>query len=372
MSSVTEVAVNLMWLRPGEVGGSETYIRRVLRSLELGESGLEDVRLVGPVEATSAMGLTRATFISLPVTSRSRVARVAMERLWLARVMDAGSGVLHHPGGTVPFDSARPTVVTIHDLQPITNPEYFSRTKQEFLARALPEAVQRADVVATPSNWVRADVIERLGADPERVVTVSAYAEPPESPGSATLSPQLEAIVERGPVILFPAMTLGHKNHRFLFDAFAIARSKDPSLSLVCTGAKGADHEAIVAYASSVSPSIHMLGHVEQEDLDGLFARAELLVFPSLYEGFGLPLLEAQLAQVPVVASSTTAIPEVAGDGAIICDPTDLEAWADAMANPLGSAERADLVDRGTANARRYSSEQTAQQQLGAYERAAS
>ena len=120
MSSVTEVAVNLMWLRPGEVGGSETYIRRVLRSLELGESGLEDVRLVGSVEATSAMGLTRATFISLPVTSRSRVARVAMERLWLARVMDAGSGVLHHPGGTVPFDSARPTVVTIHDLQPIT------------------------------------------------------------------------------------------------------------------------------------------------------------------------------------------------------------------------------------------------------------
>ncbi len=376
MNPVSEVAVNVMWLRPGKVGGSETYIRRVLRSLAGAEPGLEDLRIIGPVEATSAMGLSGATFIAPPVTSRSRAARVAMERLWLARVMDTGSGVLHHPGGTVPFDSARPTVVTIHDLQPITNPQYFSRTKQEFLARALPEAVERADVVATPSDWVRQDVIERLGADPDRVVTVSAYAGQSEDADLGTsspeLSPELEAIVERGPVILFPAMTLGHKNHRFLFDAFAIAQAKDPSLSLVCTGSEGKDHEAIVAYAASASPAIHMLGHVERGDLRGLFSRAEMLVFPSLYEGFGLPVLEAQSAQLPVIASSSTAIPEVAGDGAIICDPTDLEAWADAMANRLGSAERADLVDRGTANARRYSSEQTAQQQLGAYERAAS
>ena len=368
---VTQASVNAMWLVPGEVGGTETYIRRVLASLALVDQDFS-IRLFGSAEAAASVAPAGADVITAPIANRSRSARIAMERLWLARVMDTGVGVLHHPGGTVPFDSTTPTVVTIHDLQPLTNPEHFTRAKREFLSRALPEAAKRADVIATPSEWVRVDVIDRLGVDPDRVVSVSAYADVVDLSAPSTVSPQIDRILERGPTIMFPAMTLGHKNHRFLFDAFDLARETDPDLQLVCTGVDGKDHAEIVAYANSVSPSIHMLGHVTRDDLNGLFARAEMLVFPSQYEGFGLPVLEAQQSELPVIASTSTAIPEVAGDGAVLLDPNDLAGWADAMANRSGTIERAELVARGLSNARRYNAVATAKQQLGAYELAAS
>jgi len=371
MTIVKDVAVNLMWLRPGEVGGTETYIRRVLRSLERSDPAM-DIRLFGSASAVSAVASSNATFTTAPVTNRSRAVRVALERVWLARVMEGAAQVMHHPGGTVPIDSETPTVVTIHDLQPLTNAQNFSRAKREFLSRALPEAVKRADVVATPSDWVRGDVIERLGVDPARVVTVSAYADVVDPSAHTAISPQLARILDRGPVVFYPAMTLGHKNHQFLFDAFELAQMDDPNLQLVCTGVIGKDHEEIVAYASSVSPAIHMLGRVSLEDLHGLFTRSELLVFPSLYEGFGLPILEAQQFELPVVASSATAVPEVAGDGAIILDPDDMTGWAHAMSTRLSQIERSKLVAKGRANAARYSSNSTARQQRGAYDLAAS
>ena len=361
-----EVAVNLMWLRPGKVGGSESYIRRVLASLASNRPDI-DLRLIGNPDSLGAVAPDGAQLVTPPITNQSRAARVAAERMWLSKVMDLRASILHHPGGTVPFVSETPTVMTIHDLQPLTNRANFSRTKRFYLDRAIPEAVQRADVIATPSDWVRNDVIERLGVAPDRVVTVSAYAHPTDLSEPTYPSPQLQKILDRGPTLVYPAMTLGHKNHKFLFDAFEAARMQDPTLQLVCTGVEGEDHDEIVAYAAAVSPAIYMLGYVSRRDLDALFARAEMLVFPSLYEGFGLPILEAQQAGLPVVATSCAAIPEVAGDGAVLLDPSDLDAWAGLMAARFSTNERAELVARGHANAQRYSSQLTALAQEGAY-----
>ena len=371
MSPGEEIAVNLMWLRPGEVGGSESYIRRVLRSVAAARPDL-DLCLIGGVEALESVAPQNAKLVTPPVSNRARAARVAAERMWLSRVMDRRASVLHHPGGTVPFTSETPTVVTIHDLQPLTNPQHFSRSKRAYLDRAIPAAVAHADIITTPSDWVRADVIERLRVGEERVVTVSAYAEIVDTSLATSPSPQLKTILGRGPVVFYPAMTLGHKNHKFLFDAFEIARGIDPTLQLVCTGVMGKDHKEIEEYAASVSPAIHMLGRVSGNDLEALFAGSEMLVFPSLYEGFGLPILEAQQAGLPVVSSSATSLPEVAGQGAILLDPTDLDGWATAMANRIGGSERAEMVSLGRANAARYSAEVTGAAQLGAYDLACS
>ena len=163
-------------------------------------------------------------------------------------------------------------------------------------------------------------------------------------------------------------MTLRHKNHAMLFEAFRRACQREPDLQLVCVGAIGRDHDELVQLAAELSPAIHMLGHVERSDLDALFHRSEALVFPSSYEGFGLPIIEAQHAELPVIASNATALSEVAGNSGILLDPTDIDAWASAMEERLRPTERAQHVAAGRENAARYTPKRTAEQQRSAYE----
>ena len=177
--------------------------------------------------------------------------------------------------------------------------------------------------------------------------------------------------MSRGPVAFYPAMTMNHKNHACLFDAFSDAVLERPDLQLVCVGAIGRDDQEIREKAEATSAKIHMLGHVTRADLNFLLASAEVLVFPSLYEGFGLPVLEAQQAGLPVIASTACALPEVAGLGAILLDPRDRTAWTEALVSPLDGAARIAAVEVGRANAARYTAETTATQQRSAYERAA-
>jgi len=364
------IGVNVLWLRPGEVGGSESYARRVLRSLANHEPDLQ-LHLFG---TASGIGVVRPDgapveeYITAATSLKPR-RRVVVERTWLRSVVGPPLDVLHHPSGTVPFTNDTPALVTIHDLQPLEDPSNFSATKRLFLAKAIPAAIDRAAVVTTPSDWVRSEVIDRFDVDPDRVVTVSAFAETRDLSQSTNPSPRLAKIFTRGPVLFFPAMTLGHKNHAMLFEAFRRAVRQEPDLQLACVGSVGRDHGELIELARSVSPSIHMLGHVAGSDLDALFRMSEVLVFPSKYEGFGLPVIEAQNAELPVIASNATALPEVAGDAAILLDPNDIDAWASAMQNRLTPTERAKHVAAGIQNAARYSSELTAKQQRSAYDR---
>ncbi len=364
------IGVNVLWLRPGQVGGTESYARRVLRSLAQHEPELR-LHLYGTAAAIDAVrppGSTVEEYITAATTLPPRK-RLVVERTWLRSVVGKPLDLLHHPGGTVPFRNDTPAMVTIHDLQPLDDPSNFSATKRLFLAKAIPAAVERASVVCTPSDWVRNEIIERFSADPDRVVTVSAFAETRDLAQDTEPSPRLAHILKKGPVLFYPAMTLRHKNHAMLFEAFGIASQRDPSLQLVCVGAVGRDHDDLVALARASSPAIHMLGHVSREDLDSLFLRSEALVFPSSFEGFGLPVIEAQHAELPVITSNTTALAEVAGDSAIQLDPHDVEAWADAIERRLGPEERAKHVAIGRENAARYSPARTALQQRSAYDR---
>ncbi|MFT7473458.1 MAG: glycosyltransferase involved in cell wall biosynthesis [Verrucomicrobiales bacterium] len=364
------IGVNLLWLRPGQVGGTETYIRRVLRAVSVSDSNIEwhlfgtdaAIRAARPDDSNCVVHESGSL-----TTSRAR--RVVAERTWLKSELGSNLDVVHHPGGTVPFASETPTILTLHDLQPLELPGNFSRVKRQFLRRAIPTAVERADVVATPSDWVREQVIDRFGISGDRVITVSAFAEPVDLSLDPRPTSGLQQLFAQGPVIFYPAMTMAHKNHRLLFDAFGDAVRREPDLQLICVGAVGRDDADIRAHADSVSSRIHVLGHVARRDLDALFLRSELMVFPSRYEGFGLPILEAQHAGLPVVASNATALPEVAGSSTILLDPDDRDAWSTAMLDRPGVEERARHVADGFTNARRYGPEHTAEQQLRAYER---
>lgn len=363
------VGINLLWLRPGEVGGSESYIRRVLRALALHDPNTTlhlfgtaaAIGAVRPADASVEEYITAAT--ALPPRRR-----IVVERTWLRSVVGAPLQLLHHPAGTVPFVNNVPSVVTMHDLQPLHDPMNFSATKRRFLAKAIPAALDRSTIITTPSDWVRNDIIEMFDIAPDRIHTVSAFAEVRDLAVSTEPSPRLSKIFAEGPVLFYPAMTLGHKNHAMLFEAFRRARQREVDLQLVCVGAIGRDHDEIAALAHETSSGIHLLGHVERSDLDSLFLRSESLVFPSTFEGFGLPIIEAQHAELPVIASNATALAEVAGDSAILLDHDDIDAWAGAMEARLTQTERAQHVALGRKNASRYSPRKTAEQQRGAYD----
>ncbi len=369
--SERHVGVNLLWLRPGEVGGSESYIRRILRALANHNTDTW-LHLYGTAAAISAVRPQDA-WVEEYITAAASLPprrRIVVERTWLRSVVADPVEMLHHPGGTVPFVKDLPALVTMHDLQPLHDPGNFSATKRRYLAKAIPASLDRAEVITTPSDWVRQDVIDKFGVSPDRVHTVSAFAEVRDLAEPTTPSPRLEQILSRGPVFFFPAMTLRHKNHTMLFEAFRRATQHDADLQLVCVGAVGRDHDELVALAEQTSPAIHMLGHVSRDDLDALYVRSEALVFPSTYEGFGLPIIEAQHGELPVISSNATALSEVAGDSAILLDPDDIDGWAEAMVNRLSPTDRAKHVAAGRQNAARYSPEETAKQQRRAYDAA--
>ena len=234
MSDLT-IGLNLLWLRPGIVGGTETYATRLIDALVDHASDAVDVHAFASSEAIDAhrIHMGRIARTAAPGGSTAPLRRLVVERTWLRREQHRQQiDLMHHLGGTLPAGSLHPNVVTIHDLQPLDAPENFPLAKRRWLSSAIPNAVHAADVVTAPSDWVCASIIERFGVAPERVRTVSAYAPPPRA-AAVTPSEQVIGLLRRGPVFLYPAMTITHKNHLMLFRAASVAFQSRPELQLV-------------------------------------------------------------------------------------------------------------------------------------------
>jgi alpha-1,3-rhamnosyl/mannosyltransferase len=218
-------------------------------------------------------------------------------------------------------------VLTIHDLQYRTYPENFTRTKRTYLAAMIGRSVRNARMVAVPSEYVRTTVIEAFGAEPAKVSVVPHGFEADllsEVTSEADLR-QRYALGD-GPVIVYPAVTNYHKNHQFLIDLLATSWL-DTGLRLVLTGGSGTAESAV---RSATDPRIRRLGRVPAADRNGLLKMAEAMVFPSRYEGFGAPLIEAMALGCPVIASDSTCIPAIVGDAGLVL-PLVGDAWADAL-----------------------------------------
>ena len=165
--------------------------------------------------------------------------------------------------------------------------------------------------------------------------------------------------LEPGTYLYFPAHTWHHKNHRAAIEALRILRDKHGRTpSLVCSGgareAQPAIEEQLNTYG--LQNQVRFLGYCPHDDVPALYRGAACLLFPSLFEGFGMPVLEAMASGCPVVCSNTTSLPEIAADAALLADPADAEAFADALARVLGDAGlRAELCMRGLRQATRFS-----------------
>ena len=346
------VLVNLLWCVPGGVGGSEEYLVRQL--LGLGEQPERPWAL----QVAAARGLPAAhpelggvaEVVEPDFESHGRARRVLGEITWLRR-HTRGVDLVHHGGGTAPLGAHRPYVLTIHDLQFLTYPQYFSRLKRTYLRTVIPPSARRAAVVAVPSHYVRDRVVAAYGVPEQRVHVVPHGIEPALS-SEVTPADELRArySLGDGPVVVYPAITHPHKRHDFLLGMMR-QHWRDPDLRLVLTGGKGLADEAVTA--ACTDPRVRRLGRVPSADRNGLLAMAEALVFPSEYEGFGAPLIEAMTLGCPVVASDATCVPQVVGDAGLV-RPLDADAWAGALDE--ARARRTELVAAGLRRAAGFTS----------------
>jgi alpha-1,3-rhamnosyl/mannosyltransferase len=371
------VGVNLLWMVPGVVGGSEDATIRLLCGIAESGPAAADVELVLfvlPSFATAHPDLAdQFRCVVAPVDGTSKPRRVLAESTWLPRAARrAGVDLTHHAGGVVPPGDRGRTTVTVHDLQPLDLPGNFAVAKRAYLSALLRPTVRRAAVVAVPSAFTRARVVDRLGADPDRVVVVpwSAPAAPP--PGSDGRA-ELPATIREHPFVLYPAITYPHKNHAVLLDAFATAALASTDLRLVLIGGHGRSEAAVAERMArpDLAGRVVRLGRVADATRDALVAAATIVAVPSRYEGFGLPALEAMAAGVPVVVADAGSLPEVVAPDTPVVDPDDVPGWAAAIgALADDPARRAELAAAGRRRAAELTAARSAAAMLDVWRRA--
>lgn len=256
-----------------------------------------------------------------------------------------------------PVRSITYTIVTIHDLSFVRLPETVMPGMANHLNQWVPRSVQRADHVIAVSEATRQDLIELYQTPPEKISVLYHGVTPDFKP--VTQADKLAEVrrkyhLGQHPFILSVGTLQPRKNYRRLVQAFA---SLDPALALVIVGSKGWNYADIFAEITrhGLAERVHVLGFVADSDLPALYSAASLFVYPSLYEGFGLPILEAMACGTPVVASNQSALPEVVGEAGLLVDPKDIEAMAAAMARVLGDTSlRQTLVEAGPARAAQF------------------
>jgi len=337
------IGISLLTLVPGELGGSETYVEGLLRGL--GRVGTQEYKvLLPPAAPTASEGLPAE------IAAEYRLARTPLQRIVAMGTAAARPGPLrarlaaaeavHYPLTIRLPPVDRPSVVTLHDLQHLDLPQLFPGSERRFRTVAWHRSARGAQRVIVISDFVRARAVDGLGLEPARVRVVPLGIDHDE------LRPGTD---EREPFLLYPARRWPHKNHERLFEAFALLRQDRPELRLVLTG--GGDF-------SDVPAGVHARGHVPRAEVVSLLQRASALVFPSLYEGFGLPPIEAMACGCPVASSNAAALPETVGDAALLFDPHDPHAIAEAVRDVL--ADPQPWIERGLVRASAFSWDEAA------------
>jgi alpha-1,3-rhamnosyl/mannosyltransferase len=366
------VGVNLLWCLPGLVGGSEEYVARQLAGVA--DAGPDDVDLVlfaarGYSDAHPEL-TGRLPIVTAPLTGSRRSVRVAFEHTWLpARAREWRIDLLHHAGGTLPRPQPAPGLVTIHDLQYLSYPQYFGRLKLAWLASAVPAAVEHAVTVTVPSEYVKATVVDAFNCPGERVAVVphglGARIDAPAAPDDLRAR---YGIAER--FILYPAITHPHKNHVLLVRAFVALGPRYDDVALVLLGGAGAAEGAVRAEIERLGVSDRVIrpGRIPAADRDGLYRLATVLAFPSQYEGFGAPVLEAMAYGCPVVAARAAALPEVVSDAGLLLDSASVDEWRDVLGALIDDeSERGRLAAAGRRRAAHFTAAASARALLDAY-----
>jgi glycosyltransferase involved in cell wall biosynthesis len=290
-------------------------------------------------------------------------------------VLVGAMDVFHSPDYVLPPVRRGRKLVTIHDLSFLRNPEGAEPSLRRYLSEVVPRSARRADLILADSESTRQDVVELLGVAPEGVDVVYPGVDRPFGPieDREVLEGVKELYGLRYPFVLTVGTLEPRKNLAVLLEAYALLRERhSPPHKLVIAGGKGWLYEGIFRCVEelSLTEEVVFLGYVPEEHLPALYNLADVLAFPSVYEGFGLPPLEAMACGTPVVTSDRSSLPEVVGEAGLMVPADDHEALAEAIGRVLDDAAlREDLVRRGLSRAAMFSWEATGQKLLSVYGR---
>jgi glycosyltransferase involved in cell wall biosynthesis len=346
------VGISLLTLVPGVVGGSETYARELVRALH--RVGELEYRVFKPAIAEDDLP---GTVVHSYRASRSMPGRIAaMSKASVAprrlrRDLRLGElDAIHFPLTVMlPRVKRPPAAVSLLDIQHVFFPEFFSRAELVYRWVVYGSSLRRARTIIAISGHVKETLVERMGIQPETVEVIHLGLD------HELFHPDGEP---KRPFLLYPANPWPHKNHERLFEAFRRVRQARPELRLVLTGTG-------LEKLGAVPTGVEVRGRVGREELARLYRAAAALVFPSLYEGFGQPPLEAMASGTPVAASRAGSLPEICGDAALYFDPLSRDEIAEAIVAVLDRPEH--LIERGLARAARFTWDETARRHDDVY-----
>lgn len=368
------IGLNLMYLVPGEVGGTETYARELI--LELAQFRAEDEFIVycgreAAADLPDPRWPENVRVRQIGVNCRNKPLRVAAELFALPRIAKRdGIELLHSLGVTTPLRGSFARVVSIHDLIFHHYPETFPGPARRGLEFLVPRGARRADRVITISEASAEDLTQTYAIDRGKI-DVTPLAGLPIGDRQTPESELREKFeLSDAPYLLCVASTIAHKNIARLLEAFC---EIEAPTKLVLTGHAGIEQEALVERVAELDLEgrVHFTGWVTRPELEGLYASAAAFVYPTLIEGFGMPVLEAMQRGVAVACSNTSSLPEVAGEAALTFDPLDPAAIAAAVERLLADESlRSQLIARGLDRAAEFSWERCAQETWASYESA--
>ncbi len=346
-----KVGINSLFLIPREVGGVEVHLRGLLSELRRAAPSLELIVFTNSENHDSFQDYSR---VRIGVRAVSRPRRIWAEQFSLPRAARAtGIDLLYSPGYTAPLRMRCAQVVTIYDTQFLDFPADFSWVQRQAHRVLVGGAARVADAITTISMFSADRIHENLGVPRDHIFVApsglsGSFAEP-------------HACAQERPFLLYVANTYPHKNAARLVEAFARIADRIPHTLVIVGQPREGEPPA--------HPRVRRLYYIEQAELIGLYQNADLLVFPSLYEGFGRPVLEAMEAGTRVIAAGAGAVPEIGGDAATYFDGTRTEAIAEAIVEALAEPEdvRARYLAAGRAQAARYDWVAGAQNTLTAF-----
>jgi glycosyltransferase involved in cell wall biosynthesis len=369
----THIGLNLVFLVPGETGGMETYARELIAALIEEAAGLRLTAFLSREAAEdTAAPWAGIESVTVPVHARRRTEWVRGEQQLLPRLAKRqGVDLVHSLASTAPAWGAFRRVVTIHDVIYRIHPEAHGGIRARGMAVLVPLAARRSDRVIVPSTSTRNDLTRLLHVAPEKIDVVPEGVRAPGQRPAETVELRARLGLGERPVVLTLSAKRPHKNLPRLLEAIAlIPKERRPVLLLPGYATEWEVELRRRSGELGLDDDTRFLGWVSDGELEELYSAAACFVFPSLYEGFGLPVLEAMARGVPVACSNRGSLPEVAGTAARFFDPERPEEIARAVEAVLFDRdEAARLAADGRARAAAFTWQKTARATADVYRR---
>lgn len=354
-----KLGINALGLYPGKIGGAEQYLRNILKELE----SFQEIETYLFVIADAVATFQENERFHVVVVDLGYNHNVQLNGYILYYQIDVWFCPFFH---MIPSNCSIPNVTTIFDIQQDYFPENFDPHVLEERRRLTRETVSVTNKLLTISEYSKKTLVEKYHIEPEKIEVT--YLDADASFNLPVDADHLEEIRSTLPeqFILFPANMWPHKNHINLIKGFGIAKEKyNLPLHLVFTGAKERESRQIeqAIEQAQIRDFVDYLGYLPQDDMRYVFKCANMLAFPSRFEGFGIPLVEAMAAEIPIICSSVSSVPEIAGDAAVIFNEMDPEDIAEAIRRVYtDEALRKDLVEKGKQRRKDFSWEKCAEQ----------